>query len=169
MSRRPRLQPVACRHASRHRGTRGFTLLSVLVSMLLTCLGLLGMAKAMLGVTSASTQNQNVTSIAQFSNAFYGVVQSNPGMLVASAFQGTFTSSNVTSAPAALQAWLAQVTGALPSAQVVIATGPDAGTGATCSATAGCTVTMSMQWSQVGAPGHAGANRAQTFYYQFGF
>ena len=86
------------RAARRRASSRGFTLLSVLVAMLLVGLGLLGMAKAMLGVTAASTQNQNVTSIAQFSNAFYGVVQSAPTMLVASSFQGTFTSANITSA-----------------------------------------------------------------------
>ena len=102
-------------------------------------------------------------------NAFYGVVQSAPSMLVASSFQGTFTSSNVTSAPSALQAWLTLVTGALPSAQVVIATGPDSGSGTACAVVSGCTVTMSIQWAQVGAPGRAAYNRTQTFYYQFGF
>jgi Tfp pilus assembly protein PilV len=161
--------PRGPRTLGRRATSRGFTLLSVLVSMLLVGLGLLGMAKAMLGVTAASTQNQNVTSIAQFSNAFYGVVQSSPTMLVATSFQGTFTASNITTAPAALQAWLTTVTGALPSAQITIATGPDSGSGTACAVISGCTVSMSIQWAQVGAPGRAAYNRTQNFYYQFGF
>ena len=151
------------------RGANGFTLLSVLVSMLLVGMGLLGMAKAMLGVTSAATQNQNVTAMAGLSNSFYGVVQSDQTLLVDPAFQGTFTASNLTGAPAAMQAWLTQATGALPSGSITIATGPDAGSGAACAVATGCTVTLTMQWSQVAMPGQAGATRSQNFYYQFGF
>jgi Tfp pilus assembly protein PilV len=163
------VSPGARRARRGRRESRGFTLLSVLVSMLLVGMGLLGMAKAMLGVTSAATQNQNVTTIASLSNAFYGIVQSNPAMVANSSFVGTFTAANITSAPAALQAWLTTATGGLPSAAITIATGPDAGSGTACSVTAGCTVTMSLQWTQVGAPGVAGGSRAQTFYYQLGF
>lgn len=150
------------------RPAGGFTLLSVLVSILLVSLGLLGMAKAMLGVTSAATQNQNVTSLATLSNSFWGVVQADPNLLVNSAFAGTYTASNIGGAPSALQDWLTQATGALPAGTITLATGPDAGSGAACSLTGGCTVTMSMQWTQVGAPGIGSATRTQTFYYQFG-
>jgi Tfp pilus assembly protein PilV len=151
-------------------GQRGFTLLSVLVSIVIMAVGLLGMIRAMLAVTSSATQNQTVSAIATLSNGFWGVVQSNPALLVAAGFVGTYTASNYTGAPSVLQPWLKQATDALPAGQVTIATGPDAGSNSACTATSGCSVTMTMQWSQVGAPGANATetNRLQTFYYQFG-
>jgi Tfp pilus assembly protein PilV len=150
-------------------GQHGFTLLSVLVSIVIMAVGLLGMIRAMLAVTSSATQNQTVSSIATLSNGFWGVVQSNPALLVTGGFAGTYTAGNYTAAPAVLQPWLKQATDAMPAGQVTIATGPDAGSNTPCS-TSGCSVTVTMQWSQVGAPGANASEtkRLQTFYYQFG-
>ena len=151
----------------------GFTLLSVLVAMVVLAFGLLGLARTYLAVTAAASQNQNLSALASQSNAFWGVVQANPGMLTS--LGGTYTSANITSAPTALQPWLAQLlttsTSALPQGSVTIATGPDAASGAACSAAAGCSVTMTISWVQGGKPGGAGTadvSRSQVFYYQFG-
>ena len=150
------------------RRSRGFTLLSVLVAVLILGAGLFGMVRAVVGATATTTQNQHVSALATLSNGFWGVVQSNPALLTAGAFAGTYGASNYTAAPSALQPWLRQATSALPAGEATIATGPDAGSGAACAVATGCTVTLTLRWSRLAAPGAGGAIRAQTFYFQFG-
>ncbi len=153
---------------ARRESARGFTLLSVLVAIMIMGIGLLGMVRAMVGVTSASTQNQTVSSIASLSNGFWGTVQANPPLLVASAFSGTFNNANITSAPAELQPWLQQATTQMPAGQITIATGPNTSSGTACAIVSGCTVTLTMSWTQVGAPGAGAASqRSQVFYFAF--
>ncbi len=165
----------------RIRSQRGFTLVSVLAAMAILGFGLLALAKAYLSVTLTSTQNQNINSLSSLGNGFWGVVQANPSILPAVA--GSYTSANIAAAPAALQPWLTEVilgaaspTGvvvapALPSATVLVVTGPDVGTGAACSPT-GCAVTVTISWLQNATPGAAagavGITRSQIFNYQFG-
>lgn len=152
------------------RRARGFSLLSVLVAMVLLGVGLLAMGKFYVSTTVAGTQNQNVSNLAPFGNAFWGILVANPGVLTSA--PGTYTSSNIGSAPAPLQPWLNQVTSVLPSAQVTVTTGADAASGNTCSTTTGCTVQLSISWTPANAgplsPSGTAATRTQTFYYQIG-
>ena len=152
---------------------RGFSLINVLITVLVFSLGLLALGAVYGRLVDVQTQNQNLMWMAPWSNGFWGIVQANPGVL-ASLTNVTYTSANVSAAPAPLQNWLGQVTtaasspAALPNASVQIQTGPDAGTGNTC-ATAitsptGCSVTLTIRWSQNGTT----QNRSQIFYYQFG-
>jgi len=76
-----------------------------------------------------------------------------------------------------LQPWLRQILdpntsprSAIPGATVQITTGPDAVSGAACSAGGGCTVTLTIQWTQNGSlnPDGTSITRSQTFSYQFG-
>jgi len=157
------------RNVGGRAASAGFTLLSVLVAMLIMGFGLLGMVRATLAVTTATSQNETLSSMAALSNGFWGVVQANPNLLATSSFANTYTSSNYASAPTMpLQTWLGLVTSTLPGAQVTIATGPDSASNAACAVATGCTVVLTLQWTQVGAPGVAAATRTQTFYYQFG-
>lgn len=158
--------------AAKARASAGFTLLSVLVAMIVAGLGLLGMVRVALAVTAAATQNQLVAQLAPLSNAFWGIVQANPTpILTSSTLSGTtFTASNYTTAPSILQPWLLQATQALPNGAVTITTGPDAASGTACSVATGCSVTLTLAWTQVGAPGpnSASVTRSQVFYFQFG-
>ena len=165
---------MTTRHSQRPRpaGFRqsGFTLLNVLISALLFGLGVLGIVRSVVGVTSAATQNSNVSALASLSDSFLGVVQANSALLVDPKFVNTFNAGNYTTAPTALQPWLAQATGAvstsliaLPAAQIAIATSADSASGAACNQHLGCTVTMTVQWTQVGSSN----NRSQTFLYHF--
>lgn len=147
----------------------GFTLMNVLVAALIFGLGVLGMLRSFVGVTSAATQNSNVSVLASLSDGFLAVVQANSALLVNTSFAPkTFNQVNYTTAPAVLQPWLLQATTALPAGQVTIATGPDSASGAACTRYGGCTVTLTIQWTQVGAGGSANLNRTQTFFYQLG-
>lgn len=145
-----------------------------MVAILIFSFGLLGLASLYSRFTSATTANQNLLQLAPWSNGFWGVVQANPAVLTA--INGTYTIANITSAPVALQPWLSQVITtsqspyALPSASVTIATGPDASRGTACSATTGCTVTLTIQWAQNGSINTDSTSvlRTQTFSYQFG-
>ena len=167
------MTPRRPHHAARHQA-RGFSLLSVLVSMLLLGFGLLAMGKFYTATTVAGTQNENVSNLAPLGNAFWGVLAANPSLVTSVA--GTYTSANgqIAAAPAALQPWLNQVTAALPNAQVTISTGSDAASGSGCSATTGCTVELDIAWTPVNAgpltPTGSGtaATRTQSFYYQIG-
>ena len=142
----------------------GFTLLSVLVSIFVMGIGLLGMVRAMVGVTSASTQNQTVSSIAALSNSFWSVVQWTPQATVTSTFAGSYdlSASSFSSAPTNLQPWLAQAKTALPSGTATVAVNST-------SCTTTCAVTLTLTWQQVGAPGTSATNaaktRTQVFYY----
>lgn len=162
MSTPRRRMPRAARHG-------GFTLLSVLVAVLIMSAGMFGMVRAMAGATASVTQNQHVSTLAALSNGFWGTVQANSSLLVASGFAGSYSASNLASAPAALQPWLRQATAALPAGSATIATGPDAGSSTVCAVATGCTVTLTLSWSRGAAPGAAGGDtRSQTFYFQFG-
>jgi len=161
-------------------------MIEVLVSILVFSLAMLGLAGMYMKMIVAQTQNQNVAQTSPWGNTFWGVLQANAGTATfLSSLPGSYTSANISSAPAVLQAWLKQVLlpttnsagtanangspNALPNGTVVIATGPDAASGAACSATAGCTVTVTFQWSQNGAvSGTPGITRSQTFNYQVG-
>ena len=159
------------------RCAAGFTLLSVLVAMVILAFGLLGLARAYVAITAASTQNQNLSALAAQSNAFWGLVQANSLMLTgAPALAGSYTSANIATAPSALQPWLTQLLSAtspaaLPQATVLIATGPDAASGSACSLATGCSVTLTISWVQGAKPGAAALTditRSQIFYFQFG-
>ena len=165
--------PTLC--GARTRRQSGFTLLNVLIAAVLFGLGILGIVRSFVAVTSAATQNENVSTIASLANGFQGVVQANSGLLLAAGFNGTgtsYTSANYTTAPLALQPWLKLVTTpatGLPGAIATVSTGPNSATGAACTQFSGCTVTLQLQWTQVGAPGSASnLSRSQTFTYDFG-
>ena len=160
---RQRLSPPSRRAPSRTRA--GFTLLSVLVSIFIMGIGLIGMVRAMVGVTSAATQNQTVSSIAQLSNSFWYVVQWTTQGTVTTTFPGTYdlsTGSSFSSAPTNLQPWLRQAQTALPSGRAVIAVNNSG-------CTTDCALTLTLSWTQVGAPGSSGTSaaktRTQVFYY----
>lgn len=165
------------RRAQPHRGViartrrsaqRGFNLISVMVSMVVASLGLLSLGGTYARLITATTQNQNLSQLAAMGNAYWGIVQANPA--VVGSMGGTYTRTNVASAPVALQGWLASVTGALPGAEVVVAPGPDTATGASCS-TAGCSSVLTIRWLQNAnvTSGTTGSMvRSQTFNYQFG-
>jgi len=151
------------------RRAAGFTLLSVLVSVFIMSVGLLGMVRTMLGVTSSATQNQTVSSIATLSNSFWGVMQWTPKATVVSSgatgFVGTYdltSASAISGAPANLQPWLFAAQTALPAGKVVIAVNNSA-------CTTDCVLTMTLSWTQVGGQSAnatgASTTRTQTFYY----
>lgn len=150
--------------ARRSRRDGGFTLMSVLVSIFIMGIGLLGMVRAMVGVTSAATQNQTVSSLAVLSNSFWSVVQWTPQATVASSFAGTYdlSASSFSTAPTNLQPWLTQAATALPSGTATIAVNST-------SCTTTCALTLTLTWKQVGAPGNSSTNaaktRSQVFYY----
>lgn len=151
-------------HRSRSARQSGFSLLNVLVAALIFGFGVLGIVRSFVGVTSAATQNSNVSALASLSDGFQAVVQANSAMLIDTSFPGSFTQSSYTTAPVALQPWLKQATSALPAANVTIATSADSASGAPCDRHNGCTVTLTVVWTQVGGAG----NRTQTFLYHFG-
>ncbi len=169
-------RPLASRAARRRQ--LGFTLMTVLIAIFLFGIGLLGILRSIGNVTKGATQNQNVMTTATLSNAFWGVIQANPGILTDPAMPATgtpitFSASNITSAPTALRPWLYSLvdTGVpgnnvpgtgLPGGTATITTSPDAGSGATCSATTACSVTLTLTWSV----GSGTTTRQQTFYYQ---
>lgn len=146
----------------------GITLINVMVALVVGSLGVLSMVRLMSVATGATTQNQIVSSISTLGNGFWGVVQANPTLLSNAGMVGTFTASTASGAPAALQPWLNRTLAALPAGSVTIATGADAASGLACSATTGCTVTLTMSWNQVATPGIAASTRSQVLNFQFG-
>lgn len=171
---------------SRRRSPRrqlGFTLMSVLIAIFLFGFGLLAILRSLGATTGASTQNQNVGIVATLSNGFWGAVQATPTVLVDPALGGgapvTFTSANVSSAPAALQPWLYALTdttvaasgvppAGLPGGSATIQTFADTGSATACAVVTGCAVKLTISWTQVASNGNAASTRSQVFYYQFG-
>jgi Tfp pilus assembly protein PilV len=182
MIRRP------CTTGGPRRGQRGFTLMTVLIAIFLFGFGLLAILRSIGSITGGATQNQNVATVATLSNGFWGVVQANPKMVVDSALgsgsEVTFTAANISSAPAALQPWLYMVTSTtppagvgggvppvgLPNGQVKIQTSADTSvsSGTACAVDSGCSIKLTLMWTQVGGNGAAASTRSQVFYYQFG-
>lgn len=150
---------------------RGMTLISVLVSLLIFAFGLLSLAGLYARLLSAQTGNEMATSTQVFGNRFWALLQAQPAMLGAIGSSATYTSANVTSAPAVLQPLLRDVFSSqyvnLPGASVTIATGNDA-LGTACNtatpSTTICGVTLSLTWT---APG-GGPARRQVFAFQVG-
>jgi Tfp pilus assembly protein PilV len=173
-------------HASLRRRPRrqlGFTLMSVLIAIFLFGFGLLAILRSLGTATGASTQNQNVGIVTTLSNGFWGTVQASPSMLVDPALGAgtavTFTVANITSAPAALRPWLYALTdttsaasgvppAGLPGGSATIQTFADTGSGTACALATGCSVKLTISWTQVASNGAAASTRSQTFYYQFG-
>lgn len=163
------------RHAGPLRRQYGSILISVLIALVIFAFGLLSLGKAYVGMISAATQNEIVTSLAGQSNAFWGIVQANPSLLDSAGTVGTFTSANYSAAPVALQPWLSNLlspgsSSMLPQGSISIATGPDAVSGAVCSSTSGCTVSLAITWNRNGsayAAASAPVLRTQNFYFQF--
>jgi Tfp pilus assembly protein PilV len=162
---------------SHARRARGFTLVSVLVALVVSGLGVLAIVRLVTTATAASTQNQAIGQITSLGNSFWGVVQANPSLITTSAFNGTYTSANYTSAPTALQSWLSDalvgsttqpgIRPPLPTGtSITIATGVDPN-GNACSLTNGCTVTLTFQWTQAAAQGTSASTRSQVLYFQF--
>ena len=161
-------------------GQHGFTLITVLIAIFLFGFGLLAILRSLGSVTSSATQNENVATTASLSNAFWGVVQANPALVDDPAFVGTYSASNITSAPAALQGWLYTLTDStlqktglpptgLPGGKAKIEKFADtAGLATPCAAASGCSVKLTLSWSQVASNGAAASTRSQIFYYQFG-
>ena len=153
------------------RGQRGFTLITVLIAIFLFGFGLLAILRSLGNVTGGATQNQIVATTATISNGFWGVVQANPNIVTSSALVSggtavTFSASNITSAPSALQPWLYSLTdtssNGLPSGTAKIQTWPDPYTGAAC-APAACAITLTLTWASSKT-----TTRTQVFYYQLG-
>lgn len=158
---------------------RGFTLISVLLAMVVSALGILAIVRMMTRVTSTSTQNQALSTMAPVGNSFWAMVQSNPTLLDNASFAGTYTSVNYTSAPAAMQPWLRDALVAdaaatppiarppLPSGtSLSIVTSADAN-GSACSSANGCTVKLTVSWAQDATFGMSSSTRTQTLYFQF--
>lgn len=158
-------------HPPRRARQRGMTLISVLVSLLVFAFGLLSLAGLYARLLSAQTGNEMTTSTQVFGNRFWALLQAQPAMLGAIGSSATYTSANVTSAPAVLQPLLRDVFSSqyvnLPGASVTIATGNDA-LGTACNtatpSTTICGVTLSLTWT---APG-GGPARRQVFAFQVG-
>ncbi|MBV8379631.1 MAG: prepilin-type N-terminal cleavage/methylation domain-containing protein [Paucibacter sp.] len=165
--------------------SRGFSMIEMLVSVLIFALAMLGLAGMYMKLITAQTQNQNVAQTSPWGNSFWGIVQANANATSFLAnLSGTYTSANISAAPAPLRAWLTEVlqplaivnstttSGSpnyLANGSVVITTGPDASSGAACSASSGCTVTVTFQWTQNGAvSGSPAITRGQTFNFQIG-
>ena len=157
--------PTPVRRARRRQ--HGFTLLNVLVAAFIFGIGMLGVARTFSGITSASTQNEYVTSLASLGNSFWGTVQANPALVTGTGFNGSsYAASSYTSAPAALQPWLRELVQTLPGALASIATGPDSANGTACALATGCTVTLTISWAQSGSIGGGTPTRSQTFQYR---
>jgi Tfp pilus assembly protein PilV len=163
--------------------SRGYSLISVLVAVLVFSLGILGLAGMygrFLGVVS---DDQNLATLSQVGNSFWGVLQASPSV-VNSVDGTTYNSGNYTSAPSSLQEWLKSIivtqATALPDAHVTLTKGPDAlGTSGSvpCNTiidAAGTTKCQSVQvtitWKSVISPlvGGAQSTRSHVFYYQIG-
>jgi Tfp pilus assembly protein PilV len=173
--------------SAKHRNNRhqaGLSLISVLVAIVIFSLGMLSIASIYTMAVPAVTANEAATDTAAFGNQFWALLQANPGLVgqLGTTTPTTYTSANATSAPAALQPWLAGIFGPavftstayagsqqtmLPNATVTITPGPGAD-GNACTAptptTTLCGVTLSIQWQP-----NSQTTRTQTYNYQVGF
>lgn len=148
------------------------SLISVLVSIVIFALGMLSIASVYSLAVPAQTSNEVATDTAALGNQFWGLLQADPGLIgqIGTGAPITYTNSTVSTAPAGLQLWLANVFSnpqtMLPNAQVTITPGPGAA-GNPCAApsptTTTCGVTLNIQWN----PGNG--LRSQTYNYQVGF
>ena len=179
------MTPRSCATGGRRRGQHGFTLITVLIAIFLFGFGLLAILRSTGSITGGATQNQNVAAVATLSNGFWGVVQANPNVVVDPALGSgtavTFTAANLSTAPSALQPWLTTLTAppvsganvpptGLPNGSATIQTFNDTSmtSGTTCAVASGCSVMLTLSWTQVAGNGLAAATRSQVFYYQFG-
>ena len=170
------------RHGSRHQA--GLSLISVLVAIVIFSLGMLSIASIYTMAVPAVTANEAATDTAAFGNQFWALLQANPGLVgqLGTTTVTTYTSANATTAPAALQPWLAGIFGPgvftgttyagtqqtmLPGPTVTITPGPGAD-GKACTAptptTTLCGVTLNIQWQP-----NSTTTRSQTYNYQVGF
>ena len=118
-------------------------------------------------MTSATTQNQNIAQISALGAGLNGILQGNPGLVTATGFSAAITPSTVSSAPAALQAWLSAVFMQIPETQsVTFSTGTDPVSGAACAPLSGCQVTVVIAWNPTA--NNFASSRSQTFTYQVG-
>lgn len=149
------------------RQQSGFTLLSVLVSVLIFSIGMLGIAGMYAKLMTTTTQDQNLTQVAALSNGLWGTIQASPSILAS--LPGTYNSGNVSSAPAQVRPWLTTATNALPSGSTfTITTGPDAaGTNTACDSASGCTINLTITWTQNASNTTGTVNRVQQFSYQY--
>ncbi len=156
---------------------RGFTLIEVLIALVVFALGMLGVAEIYARLIPVATSNQSVIDTAAIENQFWATLQANPAAVVnalGTSATTSYTQSNYTSAPGALQPWLTNIFAnpqmQLPGASVAITTGTDA-LGDPCSVSSSnviCGVTLSMTWNN--APGGGPINtRSTTAQYQLGY
>jgi type II secretory pathway pseudopilin PulG len=163
----------APRRRTLQRAASGYSLLTVLVAMLVFSLGMLGLGSMYARFTGAVTDNENLAQIAAWSDSFWSVLWANDTNLAASGV--TYNLANYTSAPAAMQPWLAKLLNTLPDSSVQLAPLADPiGNPGLCSSPRGCTsLTMTIKWSQNASPiamsGNGSFYRSQTFTYQLGF
>lgn len=80
------------------------TLISVLVALLIFAFSLLALAGLYTRLVSAQLGNELTTSTQTIGNRFWALLQAQPAMLGAIGSSATYTSANVTSAPAACTA-----------------------------------------------------------------
>lgn len=156
-------------------GQRGLSLISVLVAIVIFGLGMLSIASLYSVAVPAQTANQEAVNTAAFGNQFWALLQADPAIVgdIGAGTSATYTASNSSGAPAALQPWLYGIFtdphSLLPGASVIITTGNDAN-GNACTAptpaTTDCGVTLTIAWNG-GVAG--GGHRSQTYQYQVGF
>lgn len=141
---------------------RGFTLLSVLIAVMLLSFGLLTIGKSYMSLLSGSTQNQDISALAELSNEFWGAAQATPAVLdTLAGGTVTYSSANIASAPVALRPWLSHLVAVIPDAEATISTA------AGCTSTGGCAVNVVVRWNQYMSNGGAPVQRQQSFDYQF--
>lgn len=160
------------------RGNRrqaGFTLLSILVSILVFAVGMLGLASVYSRLVASATQDQNLTQLVGLSNSFMGMVQAKPSLLTSTSFVGTYYTGSTppSGADAYFLQWLNTATASLPpGTRITIATAKDAaGANSACDPNTGCTITLTISWTQTTTSSNTITNgpatRTQVFTYQY--
>ena len=146
----------------------GMSLISVLVAIVIFGLGMLSIASLYGLAVPAQTANQETLDTAALGNQFWAILQASPQVVsqIGANTTATYTSAS-SSAPSALQPWLANIYNTpsmrLPGATVTVTTGPGAD-GNPCDVSNVnaplCGVTLSFAWN---------GNRSQSYQYQVGF